>query len=114
MGVDAGPSLTGGPKIRCQFDLLNLKIVFAKVLNVMKALSKNLQFTLKNLAGTRTRFGIVLVAQVVGFVLNILHLGLNADQIINLGLFGLYIPILMLITLRQVVEQLQKPSQQAK
>lgn len=74
----------------------------------MKTFSSNLRFTLKDLVGTRTRFGIMLVGQVAGFGLSILHLGLRADQIIDLGLFGLFFPVLMLITLRQVVVQLQK------
>jgi hypothetical protein len=76
----------------------------------MKGLSSNLQFTLRDLAGTPFRFAFLLFAQVAGFTLTILHLGLSMRQIIDLAVWGLVTPVLFLITLRCVVVQLQKDS----
>jgi hypothetical protein len=76
----------------------------------MKTFSPGLKFTLRDLAGTPIRFFFLLLYQIIGFVLVILHLGLTTRQILALGFWGLVTPVLFLITLRRVVVESQRGS----
>jgi hypothetical protein len=76
----------------------------------MKTLSPGLKFTLRDLAGTPIRFALLLLCQIAGFVLTILHLGLDTRQILDLAFWALVTPILFLITLRRVVVESQRGS----
>jgi|GEM_PF-2829231 len=73
----------------------------------MKTYSSGLKFSLRDLVGTPIRFVCSLLAQTVGFVLTILHLGLTTRQNLDLAVWGLITPILFLITLRRIVVESQ-------
>ena len=80
----------------------------------MKTTSPNLSWTLRNLVGTRIRFIVLFLCQCVGFILTILHLGLTGEKICDLAVWGLFSPLLFLVTLRFAAVEFQKGSDHEK
>ena len=90
------------------------QLLAIRFMTLMKTFSPGLKFTLRELVGTPLRFAVLLVCQVAGFVLTILHLGLSTRQVLDLAFWGLITPILLLITLRRVVVESQRGSPDGK
>jgi hypothetical protein len=65
---------------------------------------------MRDLVGTPVRFVFLLLCQIAGFVLTILHLGLTTRQILDLAFWGLITPVLLLVVLRRVVVESKRAS----
>lgn len=76
----------------------------------MKTLSDGLRSTLRELVGTRNRFILGLFCQTFGFGLAIRRLGGSVEEKCVVGIFGLVLPVLLIVTLRQVFLEVQQGS----